>query len=638
MKSFLENLGRESVFKDGVPGMDWNRSFEKRHKEILTRRKPEILTTSRAKALTPEVRDAFYKMWEDVLEENNLMYAPHRMFNLDETGLNTDATSLMVYTKKGARDAYLKHPTCGKTMYTVLFCASASGVYMPPFVVYKAKNLHVDWAKGGPKDACYSTSDSGYMHDINFEQWFIQVFLKFVENYEKPVLLVYDGHGSHLTYQTIKAAREQSIIIICLPPHTSHAMQPLDVALFKAVKTQWKEILSVFYRESRNKRGVDKAMFPKLLAKLWPRLKAEYVVSGFRGSGLFPVDKQKVNKRMVIVIDDDNLPTPRKVMRDAIICAISPSEPVPKRGPRKRVQHTSGEVLTEAAVMDRLRQEEEDRASKKRKKAFPVKKKAFPVKKKAFPVKKKAFPVKKKTSPVKEKVKKMSRQLFLEVLDEDESDVDGDEDGKLARKERTDRWSSEGDSSDYDIDMLRESLGLDTEAENRRPVRGTTSRPCRSSEQVASEVVEEPVAGQSRSGRELEKWILTPPCEESVQDDDDDDNNVDDQDDDGEDAGGDDDGEDAGGDDDHEIRENVTYVIVNYEGTYFPGLVTKVKKASYEVSCLIKCGIRQWRFPNTPDVCEYKPNKIIQVIKAPSIMNSRQAMRCEEVEKYWGEM
>ena len=48
------------------------------------------------------------------------------------------------------------------------------------------------------------------MLDINFEKWFV----KFVKNYVKPVLLVYDGHNSHLTYKTCKAALDTKIIII----------------------------------------------------------------------------------------------------------------------------------------------------------------------------------------------------------------------------------------------------------------------------------------------------------------------------------------------------------------------------------------------------------------------------------------
>ena len=78
---------------------------------------------------------------------------------------------------------------------------------------------------------------------------------------------MYDGHGSHLTYQTVISAVENHVIITALPPHTSHALQPLDVGLFKPLKAQWRKILLQFFRKTRMK-SVDKAIFPTLLKQL----------------------------------------------------------------------------------------------------------------------------------------------------------------------------------------------------------------------------------------------------------------------------------------------------------------------------------------------------------------------------------
>ena len=48
----------------------------------------------------------------------------------------------------------------------------------------------------------------------------------------KPILLVLDGHGSHDTLPIIDLALSHGIIIFCLPPHTTHKLQPLDVGVF----------------------------------------------------------------------------------------------------------------------------------------------------------------------------------------------------------------------------------------------------------------------------------------------------------------------------------------------------------------------------------------------------------------------
>lgn len=38
-----------------------------------------------------------------------------------------------------------------KQAFSLMFCGSASGVYLPPMAVYKAENLYEGWIQGGPK-------------------------------------------------------------------------------------------------------------------------------------------------------------------------------------------------------------------------------------------------------------------------------------------------------------------------------------------------------------------------------------------------------------------------------------------------------------------------------------------------------
>ncbi len=64
-------------------------NFEKRQRKILTRRCPEILAVSRANAMTEKVRENFFIMWNKVILSNNLQLEPFRIFNLDETGMDT---------------------------------------------------------------------------------------------------------------------------------------------------------------------------------------------------------------------------------------------------------------------------------------------------------------------------------------------------------------------------------------------------------------------------------------------------------------------------------------------------------------------------------------------------------------------
>ena len=66
----------------------------------------------------------------------------------------------------------------------------------------------------------------------------MKVFLKYCGS-QRPVLLFVDGHASHVNLDVIDLARKNYVILYCLPPHTTHALQPLDVSVFKSLKSHF---------------------------------------------------------------------------------------------------------------------------------------------------------------------------------------------------------------------------------------------------------------------------------------------------------------------------------------------------------------------------------------------------------------
>ena len=40
----------------------------------------------------------------------------------------------------------------------------------------------------------------------------------------------------HININVIDICRENDVILFCLPPYTMHALQPLDVSVFKSLK------------------------------------------------------------------------------------------------------------------------------------------------------------------------------------------------------------------------------------------------------------------------------------------------------------------------------------------------------------------------------------------------------------------
>lgn len=79
--------------------------------------------------------------------------------------------------------------------------------------------------------------ESGWMTTDLFRKY-LEHFAHFAHpTCEKPILLILDGHCSHTKcIEVHDYATQQGIIMLSLPPHTTHKLQPLDVAFLNLYK------------------------------------------------------------------------------------------------------------------------------------------------------------------------------------------------------------------------------------------------------------------------------------------------------------------------------------------------------------------------------------------------------------------
>jgi len=57
-------------------------------------------------------------------------------------------------------------------------------------------------------------------------------------------LLLLDGHNSHVNPNFLEFCLSEKIIPYCLPPHTTHRLQPLDVSVFGPYKHHYRKELT----------------------------------------------------------------------------------------------------------------------------------------------------------------------------------------------------------------------------------------------------------------------------------------------------------------------------------------------------------------------------------------------------------
>lgn len=70
-----------------------------------------------------------------------------------------------------------------------------------------------------------------------FSKWFKDCSLPSATE-ERPHLLIYDGHSTHVLIEIIQLALSNKVTILKLPPDKTHVLQPLDVVVFKSMKNQ----------------------------------------------------------------------------------------------------------------------------------------------------------------------------------------------------------------------------------------------------------------------------------------------------------------------------------------------------------------------------------------------------------------
>jgi hypothetical protein len=97
-------------------------------------------------------------------------------------------------------------------------------------VILSGKLHQPSWYQDLPPDWAVAVGDNSWINDRLGLEW-IQHFHRHTESRSSKAykLLVLDGYSSHATLEFNQFCTENKIITLCMPPHTSHLLQPLDV-------------------------------------------------------------------------------------------------------------------------------------------------------------------------------------------------------------------------------------------------------------------------------------------------------------------------------------------------------------------------------------------------------------------------
>ncbi|KAJ8952744.1 hypothetical protein NQ318_008058 [Aromia moschata] len=263
VKKYLDEVKRTSIFRDNLPGDKWFNAFLRRPVNLRVRTS-EAVTNASSQISAKDIKSWFIKV-QSYLKEKELFLIlddPAIIFNGDETAFMLCPKKSKIVAQKGSKDVYEVDTASAKSNLTVMFSFCANGLTTPPMIIYPYKRMPKDILNNFPDGWGLGYSDNGWMKAELFYEYIANVFHKsLVANGVKfTVILFVDGHKTHMTIQLSKLCNDLEIILIALYPSATRILQPADVAAFKPLKNDWKDVI-LDWRRNNPMRQLSKQDF-----------------------------------------------------------------------------------------------------------------------------------------------------------------------------------------------------------------------------------------------------------------------------------------------------------------------------------------------------------------------------------------
>lgn len=307
-----------------MAGKDWLASYRKRNTN-LSLRKPENTSAARSFGFNKTAVNDFYQNIEKIF--GKYKFTGDRIFNFDESGISTVLNTPRVLADKSQKQIGQLVSAERGELVTFGGIISASGNTIPPLFIFPRVHFKDYFLEGAPDGSLGVATRSGWINSTIF----IDV-LKHVQKFslcskENPILLLCDNHESHVTIEAVNYARENGIVYLSFPPHTTHRLQPLDVGVFGPFKAKLKIAFNDWHVSNPGK-TMNIYNIPKLAKHaFFESFNAKNITKAFEKTGIWPFNK--------LVFSEDDF-APVKVYQS--VSALNPESDVG--------QNIDGKILT----------------------------------------------------------------------------------------------------------------------------------------------------------------------------------------------------------------------------------------------------------------------------------------------------
>jgi hypothetical protein len=299
----LESRGADRV------GKLWAHRFVQRRPELKTRFN-RVYDFQRALCEDPELIGAWFRLVQNMRAKYGVLDCD--FYNFDETGFMMGIiTPAMVVTRADRRGRGKAVQPGNREWATAIACINGEGWDVPPFLVVQGKNHLANWYTDGglPNDWVIKPTSNGWTNNETGLEW-LKHFEKHTAACTKGPyrMLVLDGHESHESAEFQEYCKAHNIITLCLPPHSSHLTQPLDIGCFSVLKRAYGRQIETFIKAHIN--HITKIEFFLAFTTAYKEsITAQNAQAGFRGAGLVPFNPQAVISKLDVRL---RTPTPTR--------------------------------------------------------------------------------------------------------------------------------------------------------------------------------------------------------------------------------------------------------------------------------------------------------------------------------------
>jgi hypothetical protein len=145
---------------------------------------------------------------------------------------------------------------------TMIECINTVGSVIPPLVIFEAAMHQAAWYKDNIIQHNWSTGVSEFGWTINeIGLTWLHIFYERIKDRTVGMhrLFVLDGYRSHGYPKFDQFSLDHQVVVVCMPKHSSHLLQPLDVGCSSALKQAYGCHVEQLMRHGVNR--IDKREF-----------------------------------------------------------------------------------------------------------------------------------------------------------------------------------------------------------------------------------------------------------------------------------------------------------------------------------------------------------------------------------------